>query len=156
MSTTYTYLHYLVAFSDTDAMGIMHHSNHIKLFERGRIDFLKQVGLSYRELSERSTHFPVLGVECVYKKPCLFDDLLLIATCLSGLSKTRVEFSYQIFKTQAELPKTPSIEPFKNLANLVATGISKHCCVGEATMPIRIPEALFQSLEKHLTLSNKF
>ena len=53
-----------VRFYETDMMGIVHHSNHIRWFECGRCEYLRQAGIDLFELMDRGILFPIKNVSC--------------------------------------------------------------------------------------------
>ncbi|MCQ2428466.1 MAG: acyl-CoA thioesterase, partial [Clostridia bacterium] len=63
-----------VQYYETDMMGIVHHSNHVKWMEEARVDFLKNIGWEYRKLEELGVFSPVLEISCKYKNPARFGD----------------------------------------------------------------------------------
>ena len=64
-------IRYRIPFSETDAMGIVHHSNYARYFERGRIELLRELDLPYARLMEGGCHFPVLEMHTIFRKPML-------------------------------------------------------------------------------------
>ncbi|MBQ9140028.1 MAG: acyl-CoA thioesterase, partial [Ruminococcus sp.] len=78
-----------VYYYETDKMGIMHHSNYIRIFEETRVDFLQQAGFPFSEMESRGLLMPVLSVECSYKHPLRFEDpfsVELAITKFNGVS----------------------------------------------------------------------
>ncbi|MDE6665126.1 MAG: acyl-CoA thioesterase, partial [Ruminococcus sp.] len=63
-----------IYYYETDNMGIVHHSNYIRIFEEARMNFLEQAGLPYEKIEETGLYVPILSVECHYKKPLTFDE----------------------------------------------------------------------------------
>lgn len=63
-----------VYYYETDKMGIVHHSNYIRIFEETRIDFLKKAGMPFENIEASGLMMPVLSVECRYKAPLRFGD----------------------------------------------------------------------------------
>ena len=68
------YLH-KVAYYETDKMGVTHHSNYIRWMEEARVDFLEQIGFSYKKLEDEGIVSPVIGVECEYKAQTTFGGI---------------------------------------------------------------------------------
>ena len=62
-------LYYRIPFSETDAMSIVHHSNHAKYLERGRIEFLRLAGLDYASMIKRGMQYPVLELRTTFQNP---------------------------------------------------------------------------------------
>ena len=51
-----------VNFYDTDAMAVVHHSNYIRWFEIGRVNFLREIGITLGEMMEDGYVFPITEV----------------------------------------------------------------------------------------------
>ena len=71
---------------ETDQMGIIHHSNYIRWFEEARIDFMNQIGLTYKTMEEEGIISPVLEINCKYLKMMYFDDIATIKLKISSNS----------------------------------------------------------------------
>jgi YbgC/YbaW family acyl-CoA thioester hydrolase len=69
-----------VGVADTDMMGIVHHANYVVYFERGRLEYMRRRGLSYKQMVERGYHMPVVELNVRYRKPAHFDDMLRVET----------------------------------------------------------------------------
>ncbi len=69
----YSYRH-RVAFFETDAMGVVHHSNYIRFMELARVDFLRRVGVMGLHIPHGDHVLGVLKLAIEFKKPCRFDD----------------------------------------------------------------------------------
>lgn len=137
-----------ISFAETDAMGIVHHSNHNRFFERGRIEFLRLAGISYAEMAAANVHFPVLRTECRYRRAIHFDDIILVESRISRLSKTRLEFGYRIYRVEKLWDFKMLEKPFDKSDDLVTEGISEHCCLAPDGKPQRIPLNTLNSLSK--------
>ncbi len=138
-----------ISFAETDAMAIVHHSNHNRFFERGRIEFLRLAGIVYADMAAEGIHFPVLRTECKYKRAIHFDNRILVESRISKLTKTRLEFSYRIFRVNKDFTNSMLAKPFDETEDLVTEGISEHCCLAPDGKPQRIPA-------NTLTLLNNF
>jgi acyl-CoA thioester hydrolase len=100
-----------VAFADTDAMGVVHHSNYLRYFEVARIQYMRDNGLNYVDWQAKGIHLPLIESQCRYRKPAKFDDLLSISV-KPRLEKVRFIFEYEVFN--------------KNSGELLATGMTSH------------------------------
>ena len=87
-----------VSFYDTDAMGVVHHSNYIRWFEIGRVKFLRSIGITLGEMMDDGYVFPITEVRCKYIASGKFDDVLRIETTPVALTKAKMEFSYKIYR----------------------------------------------------------
>ena len=94
-----------VRYCETDAMGYLHHGNHIDLFEMGRTELLRAQGGSYRAMEESGYFLVVIRAECDYKLPAKYDDLLTIRTQVGKQSPAKIEFEHFIFREETLLAK---------------------------------------------------
>lgn len=69
-----------VYYEDTDAAGVVYHSNYLKYCERARTEYLRDRGFSVAELAEAGAIFPVVRMEIDFKAPARHDDLLRVIT----------------------------------------------------------------------------
>jgi acyl-CoA thioester hydrolase len=137
----YCLMPYRIPFSETDAMSIVHHSNHARYFERGRVELLRLVDKGYSEIVKMGFHFPLTELKVAFKKPLYFDDLITIETSISELTKTRMNFRYKIYKG-IDLDKSRMQETAIDSPALV-TGETLHCCINDKGRPIEMPDELF-------------
>lgn len=85
-----------VRFYETDMAGIVHHTNHIRWFEMGRVAFLRENRFELKRLIELGYMTPILSVKCEYKTAANFDDVLVLETRLIKMSRTRSTFSFYL------------------------------------------------------------
>ena len=83
-----------VAYVDTDAAGIVHHSQYFRYLEQGRVELMRAVGVDYRTFEmTRGLGLPVVEARLRYRAPARFDDLLALETWLSEGSRAKLVFS---------------------------------------------------------------
>ena len=87
-----------VKFFDTDIMGVVHHSNYIRWFETGRVEFLRAIGIDLNEMMRDGILFPIIDIGAKFHAPAHFDDDLEIATTAEALTRAKMKFSYAIRK----------------------------------------------------------
>lgn len=87
-----------VRYADTDQMGVVYHSNYIVWFEVGRVELLRTIGYSYREMESDGYHLPVVEVKCRYKQPAKYDDLVTIRTRMVNLRGFLIRFGYEVVR----------------------------------------------------------
>jgi acyl-CoA thioester hydrolase len=92
-----------VRYGETDRMGFVYYGNYAGYFEVARVETLKSLGVSYKELEDNGIILPVLDYRIKYIKPAYYDDLLLIKTTIPEIPKARIFFSYEIFNEQGLL-----------------------------------------------------
>ena len=56
-----------VRFYETDMMEIAHHTNHLRWFEMGRIEYFRRCGISLWDMMQEGIVFPITKVSCEYK-----------------------------------------------------------------------------------------
>ena len=91
-------IQYKVHFFDTDTMGVVHHSNYIRWFEIGRVEYLRSIGIDLNDMMLDGILFPITKGEAQYHSPAYFDDLLEIETTAVALTKAKMEFEYKVFR----------------------------------------------------------
>ena len=89
---------YQVHFYDTDTMGVTHHSNYIRWFEIGRVEYLRSIGIDLNTMMADGILFPITKIEAQFHSPSHFDDVLEIETTAKALTKAKMEFEYKIFR----------------------------------------------------------
>ena len=90
---------YQVHFYDTDTMGVVHHSNYIRWFEIGRVEYLRRIGILLNDMMADGILFPITKIEAQFHSPAHFDDILEIETTATALTKAKMEFDYRIFRS---------------------------------------------------------
>lgn len=113
-----------VYYYETDKMGIMHHSNYIRIFEEARVSFLEQAGLPFSEIESKGIMVPVLHAECAYKKPLIFDESFLVYAVITKFNGVRFNLNYRIISNKT--------------GELAAEGSTSHCFTDMDLKPIRI------------------
>lgn len=95
-----------VRYGETDQMGYVYHGNYAQYIELGRLDWLKHLGLSYKEMEKNGVMLPVYSLNIRYIKPSFYDDELTVFTQLKELPGVRIQFEYEIYNCQNELITT--------------------------------------------------
>jgi len=85
-----------VRYSETDQMGVVYHGNYIPYFEIGRVEWLRDKGISYKSLEDNGIALPIVSMTLNYKKPARYDDLLTVKTKLRKHSSVKIEFDCEI------------------------------------------------------------
>ena len=95
-----------VRYSETDQMSVVYHGNYMPYFEMGRVEWLRNKGISYKSLEERGIALPIVSMTINYKKPARYDDLLTVITKFKSQSSVKVEFDCEIWSEEKELLTT--------------------------------------------------
>lgn len=92
-----------VRYAETDQMGVVYHGNYAQYLEIARIDWLDDLGISYKKMEEEGVMLPVYELSIRFKKSAKFDDELKIVTFLKAKPGVRIEFKYEIYNQHEEL-----------------------------------------------------
>ena len=95
-----------VRYGETDQMGVVYHGSYIPYFEIGRVEWLRNKGISYKNLEESGIALPIVSMHLNYKKPARYDDLLTVNTKLRKHSGVKIEFDCEIYNENKELLTT--------------------------------------------------
>ena len=122
-----------VRYAETDQMGVVYHANYLVWFEVGRVELMRQQGLTYRDIErEEQSGMAVVEATIRYKAPARYDDELTVKTRVTALRGSIVRFGYQIVR-EAD-------------GRLLCEGETVHMAVGRdmkrAPMPKRYAELL--------------
>ena len=91
-----------VRYAETDQMGVVYHSNHLIWFEVGRVELMRQMGFSYRDMEcEDGRFIAVAEVVCRYRAPVYYDDEVLVRTRLKNVRESVVVFSYELVRADS-------------------------------------------------------
>ncbi len=88
-----------VRYAETDQMGVVYYANFFIWFEIGRVEFLRDLGFSYRSMErEDDCYIVAADARCRYKAPARYDDLVMIRTRLMGVRGPLVRFGYEALR----------------------------------------------------------
>src|SRR5438874_13625382 len=88
-----------VRYAETDQMGVVYHANYLVWFEVGRVEFLRKLGFSYREMEENDACFiAVVDARCRYRAPARYDDEIIVRTHLKNARDSVVHFGYELVR----------------------------------------------------------
>jgi acyl-CoA thioester hydrolase len=85
-----------VRYPEVDAMGYLHHSRYLQYFEMGRIELLRAAGHAYADLERQGVFFVVVKVECKYRAPARYDQLLELTTRITRQTVVKIEHAYEL------------------------------------------------------------
>ena len=95
-----------VRYGETDQMGVVYHGSYVPYFEIGRVEWLRNKGVSYKSLEASGIALPIVSLHLNYKKPARYDDMLTINTKLKKYSGVKIEFDCEIRSENEELLTT--------------------------------------------------
>ncbi len=123
-----------VRYGETDQMGVVYHANYAIYFEVGRTEWLRQYGITYKEMEETGIMLPVISLTINFKNSACYDDLITVKTTLKKIPTASIEFDYEITNTKG---------------NLLTTGSTVLAFMNANTKkPTRCPKYLLDKLEK--------
>jgi acyl-CoA thioester hydrolase len=116
-----------VRYAETDQMGVVYHANYFIWFEVGRVELLRQLGFSYRQMEREDGCFiAVVDARCRYKAPARYDDEIVIRTRLKSVRESLVHFGYEAIR--------------ENDGTLLAEGETTHLVTDAEMKLTSIPE----------------
>ena len=90
-----------VRYAETDQMGVVYHANHFIWFEVGRVELLRQLGFSYKEMEQQDNCFiAVVDARCRYKAPARYDDEIIVRTWLKNIRESVIHFGYELVRVE--------------------------------------------------------
>ena len=124
-----------VRYGETDQMGYVYYGHYAVYFEVGRVEALRHLGMSYKELEQQGIMMPVLEHTSRYLQPATYDELLTVVTTIKELPRARITFYYEIYN-EAD--------------TLIHAGETQLVFLNAATMrPVRPPEAMLALLRPY-------
>ena len=88
-----------VRYAETDQMGVVYHSNHFIWFEVGRVELLRQLGFSYRDMESKDNCFiAVAEARCRYRAAVKYDDEVVVRTRLLNVRESVIHFGYELLR----------------------------------------------------------
>lgn len=122
-----------VYYEDTDAGGVVYHANYLKFAERGRTEFLRDIGYENSQIfKENRVLFLVKHLEAEYVSPARLDDHLTVKTRLLTLKNTSFEMKQDVMRGE----------------QLICAMTVVLVCVGEEGRPYRLPAAVRDKLSE--------
>ncbi len=86
-------------YAETDQMGVVYHSNYFIWFEIGRVELLRQMGFTYRDMEQQDQCFiAVVDARCRFKAPARYDDEVLVRTSLKNVRNSYIQFGYEAIR----------------------------------------------------------
>ncbi len=105
-------------------MGIVHHSNHVRYFELGRIGWLQQHDQPYERYVASGLHFATTRVEVDYHRPARFADVVEITVWAEAVRRASLRMAY-VLRVAGEI---------------IATGATDHAAVNDTGKVCRLPK----------------
>lgn len=120
-----------VRYAETDAMGVVYHTNYIIWFEVGRGEYLREKGGEYREFEGKGFYLPVIEVDARFLAAARYDDVVVVRTSLQQFRSRSVTLHYEVL--------------MKDTGQLLVTGHTKHLCMDREGTVRRLPRELIDA-----------
>lgn len=124
-----------VRYSETDQMQFVYYGNYAAYYEVGRVEALRQLGLSYKDLEDSGIIMPVVESHSYYHKPAKYDELITIKVTISQLPLAKIKFEYEVFAEDGDKIHT---------GDTILVFINK-----ESNKPVRAPEVMIKLLQPY-------
>lgn len=95
-----------VRYGETDQMGVVYHGNYPQYLELGRVEWLRNLGFSYKDMELKGCLLMVVSLSLNYKKPAVYDELIFVKTRLKNIPTVRITFDYEIRSASGQLLAT--------------------------------------------------
>ena len=92
-----------VRYGETEQMGVVYHGNYVQYLEIGRIEWLRNLGVSYKKMEEDGIMLPVISIYLNYKRSACYDDVIYVKTQLNKMPMATIEFDYEILNEDREI-----------------------------------------------------
>jgi len=119
-------------------MGVTHHANYIRWMEEARIDFMDQLGFSYKQMEADGVLAPVKSLQVNYLKPCTFGDEVEIAAEVKAFNGVVITIGYEM----------------RLRGELIFTGVSEHVFLdqsGKFVRMKRVMPAFCEAVERRIS-----
>lgn len=124
-----------VIYADTDAMGIVYHTNYIRWFEIGRTELFRDMGISPSDAEATGFNLPLTKVYCHYHFPTHYDEIVLLETEIDYLKWVSIKFTYRIWN--------------ESRGNLLTEGYTVHACTNRSGGIVRIPAHISDKIRSY-------
>ena len=122
-----------VRYGETDQMGVVYHGNYATYFEIARTEWLRNVGVTYKELENNGIMLPVISLSFNFLKSAKYDDILNVSVFLKKSPLVKIEFDYEIYNQNKEKISTGnSVLAFINM---------------KTNKPIKCPDYILKKLD---------
>lgn len=93
-----------VRYAETDQMNVVYYGNYAQYFEVGRVECIRQLGYTYKDMEASGVMMPVIELNIKYLRPATYDDLITIKTQIRELPHDhRIEFFQEVYNEQGKM-----------------------------------------------------
>lgn len=123
-----------VRFGDTDASGRIFYVALLNHFDSAETEFMRSIGMGYREIQDEHISFPRVHVECDYTSALRFDDVMTIVVSVERVGGASFTLAFEVHVADRH----------------AARGKMTIVAMSRATQrPVPLPEALRAALREH-------
>lgn len=124
-----------VRYAETDKMGYCYYGNYATYFEVARVEMIKKLGFSYKQMEDEGVALPVLEFIIKYFKPAFYDEEITIKTVVNEKPGARITFNYECFnEREVKINEATTTLVFVNM---------------ETGRPQQAPADFLAAIEKH-------
>ncbi len=124
-------------YNHTDRMGYVYYGRYAEFFEEARVDALRSIGVSYKEMEEEGMYSPVITLRVNYYQPLYYDELITVEAIVPVMPTIRTKFIFKVYNEKGEL---------------TADGETSLVFVdGVTRKPVRLPEVVEKALAPFFT-----
>ena len=93
-----------VRYGETDQMGYLYYGNYAQYFEVGRVETIRSLGLTYKDMEEKDgIWLPVVSMQIRFVRPAYYDELLTIRSEIRKMPNTHITFHSELFNEKNKL-----------------------------------------------------
>ena len=137
-----------VYYEDTDAGGIVYHTNYLKFMERSRTEWLRDLGIEQQSLLERSIGFVVKDLTMKNTKAAVFNDMLSISCQVVELKKASMLFRQHAYRVNDTHNNNNIIAESSKNELLVSAEVRVACVDLGKMKPIAIPDFILREIKR--------
>ena len=99
-----------IRYAETDRMGYAYYGNYATYFEVARVEAMRALGMSYKDMEDDGVILPVAEFSIKYKKPAFYDEKITVRVTIKEIPKIRFKFYYETLNEKGELLNTAFTE----------------------------------------------
>ena len=128
-----------IYYEDTDCGGVVYHANYLRYFERGRTEFLRELGIDLTTYHSQGTAPTIVEANVKYKRAARYNDLLTVLTSIKELGPVSMIFRQEIVRGE----------------ELIATGELMVVCMKISSgAPTRMPPEMVRAFQTRVSTSD--
>ncbi len=93
-----------VRYAETDQMNVVYYGNYAQYFEVGRVESIRQLGYTYKDMESEGVMMPVIELSIKYLRPATYDDLITIKTQIREMPVDhKIEFHQEVYNESGKM-----------------------------------------------------